>query len=88
MAWNNKSFLYCRFSITSSPYGVYCAWTEAVPKEFLKFNYLALFILQVIGIITINDHFNYFIFNTRSFGLKLELTLMLVQIRSFRNKLI
>lgn len=44
--------------------------------------------LKVISIVTINGHLNYFIFNTHSFGLKLELTLMFLQIRSFRNKLI
>lgn len=87
MAWNKKSSVYYRFAITSSPYGV-CAWDNAVTKEFLKFRYLALFILKIIIIITVNDNVNYFIFNTHSFGLKLELTLMLLQIRSFRNKFI
>ena len=41
--------------------------------------------LKVISTVAINGHFNYFIFNTHSFGLKLELTLMFLQIRSFRN---
>ena len=40
--------------------------------------------LKFISTVTINGHFNYFIFNTHSFSLKLELTLMFLQIRSFK----
>lgn len=64
------------------------ACAKAVPKEFLRFRYLVLFILKVINVITINDDFNYFMFNPYSFGLILELTLMILQIRSCRNKFI
>lgn len=87
MAWNDKSFVCCRFSITSSPYDVYRAFEKAVLKEFLKFRYLALHIFKVISIITINDNFHYFMFNTHLFGLIPELTLMSYRL-GFRSKFI
>lgn len=67
----NPVIVCCIFSITSSACDVYYACAKVVPKEFLKFRYSALFILKVTSI-TIDDNFNYFIFNTYSFGLILE----------------